>query len=109
MQCQSLAAIGARLAVCAVVLAPGQIAAQSSVELEQEVREALRRDRDLRRVGVAVTGSEVTLTGELETFWAKSEAIRRTLEHRPALLDTAVLDDEERAMLDEIRKERGTP
>lgn len=80
MQCQSLAAIGARLAVCAVVLAPGQIAAQSSVELEQEVREALRRDRDLRRVGVAVTGSEVTLTGELETFWSKSEAIRRTLE-----------------------------
>jgi hypothetical protein len=33
-------------------------------------------------------------------------AIRRTLERRPELLETAVLDDEQRELLDEIRKER---
>ena len=54
---------------------------------------------------------EVLLSGHHADVrrWRKKTAIRRTLEHRPALLDTAVLDDEERAMLDEIRKERGTP
>jgi hypothetical protein len=33
-------------------------------------------------------------------------AIRRTLERRPELLDAAVLDDEQRALLDEILKEQ---
>ena len=31
-------------------------------------------------VAVTVSGGEVTLTGEVETFWSKSEAIRRALE-----------------------------
>ena len=55
-------------------------AAQTSTQVEQEVREELRGERDLRRLEVTVAGSEVTLTGELETFWSKSEAIRRALE-----------------------------
>ena len=55
-------------------------AAQPTTRLEREVREELRGERDLRRLDVTVAGSEVTLTGELETFWSKSEAIRRTLE-----------------------------
>ena len=55
-------------------------AAQTTTRLEREVREELRGERDLRRLDVTVAGSEVTLTGELETFWSKSEAIRRTLE-----------------------------
>ena len=54
---------------------------------------------------------EVLLSGHHEEVrrWRKKTAIRRTLECRPALLDTAVLDDEERAMLDEIRKETRRP
>jgi hypothetical protein len=32
-------------------------------------------------------------------------AIRRTFERRPELLETADLDDEQRALLDEIRNE----
>jgi len=54
---------------------------------------------------------EVLLSGHHEEvrLWRKKTAIRRTLERRPALLDAAALDDEERAMLEEIRKERGVP
>jgi tRNA (guanine37-N1)-methyltransferase len=53
---------------------------------------------------------EVLLSGHHEDVrrWRKKTAIRRTLERRPALLETAALDDEERTMLDEIRKESGT-
>jgi tRNA (guanine37-N1)-methyltransferase len=36
--------------------------------------------------------------------WRKRAALARTLERRPELLDTAVLDDEERKLLDEIKK-----
>jgi len=54
---------------------------------------------------------DVLLSGHHEEVrrWRKKTAIRRTLERRPELLDTAALDDEERAMLDEIKKERGAP
>lgn len=55
-------------------------AAQTTTRIEREVREELRGERDLRGLDVTVAGSEVTLTGELETFWSKSEAIRRVLE-----------------------------
>ena len=72
-------------AVC-VLLALGVLqtgvapaAAQPSERLER-VRDELRRERGLRRLEVAVDGSEVTLTGGLDTFWLKSEAIRRALE-----------------------------
>ena len=36
--------------------------------------------------------------------WRKRESIARTLARRPELLDTAVLDDEERAILEELKK-----
>ncbi len=55
------------------------VTAQTSTVIEREVREELRRDRDLRRLDVTVVGDEVTLRGELNTFWSKSEAIRRSL------------------------------
>jgi tRNA (guanine37-N1)-methyltransferase len=38
--------------------------------------------------------------------WRRKAALQRTLERRPELLDTASLDDEERALLTEIRKEQ---
>ena len=53
--------------------------AQPSERLER-VRDELRRERGLRRLEVTVNGSEVTLTGGLDSFWLKSEAIRRALE-----------------------------
>jgi len=39
--------------------------------------------------------------------WRRKEALARTLDRRPDLIERAALDDEERALLDEIRKERG--
>jgi tRNA (guanine37-N1)-methyltransferase len=37
--------------------------------------------------------------------WRRKMALQRTLERRPELLDDAVLDEEERAMLEELQKE----
>jgi tRNA (guanine37-N1)-methyltransferase len=53
---------------------------------------------------------EVLMSGHHEQVrrWRKKTAIQRTLERRPELLDTAAMDDEERALLDEIRKEQET-
>ena len=53
---------------------------------------------------------DVLLSGHHEQVrrWRKKTAIQRTLERRPELLDVAALDDEERALLDEIRKEQET-
>jgi tRNA (guanine37-N1)-methyltransferase len=50
---------------------------------------------------------DVLLSGHHEEIrrWRRKMAIQRTLERRPDLLDTAVLDAEQRALLDEIRKE----
>jgi tRNA (guanine37-N1)-methyltransferase len=39
--------------------------------------------------------------------WRKRQALARTLERRPELLESAVLDDEERALLDELKQESG--
>jgi len=51
---------------------------------------------------------DVLLSGHHEEVrrWRKRAALRRTLERRPELLDAAALDDEERAMLGEIRREQ---
>jgi tRNA (guanine37-N1)-methyltransferase len=38
--------------------------------------------------------------------WRKREALSRTLERRPDLLDEAALDDEEREMLRELKGAR---
>ena len=54
------------------------------------------------------TVPEVLLSGHHEEVrrWRKLAALRRTLERRPDLINAAALDDEGRAMLDEIRKEQ---
>ena len=54
----------------------GQIAAQ----IERDVQRTLQDERDLRAIAVSVTGTAVTLTGRVPTFWAKSRAIEKTLE-----------------------------
>jgi tRNA (guanine37-N1)-methyltransferase len=38
--------------------------------------------------------------------WRRKEALARTLDRRPDLIEHAALDDEDRALLEEIRKER---
>ncbi len=80
MERHATAAVCAVLFVCALSLPAGSAQAQAGAQLEQEVRDVLRKERSLRRLDVAISGSEVTLTGELESFWQKSEAIRRSLE-----------------------------
>jgi osmotically-inducible protein OsmY len=80
MQRPATVATRAILFACALSLPAGPVMAQAVPPLEQEVRDALRKERSLRRLDVAVSGSEVTLTGALESFWRKSEAIRRALD-----------------------------
>ena len=63
-----------------VLVGPNPASSQSSNQTERDVREALRGERDLRGLDVTIAGNEVTLSGQLETFWSKSEAIRRALE-----------------------------
>ena len=48
----------------------------TSLAVEAAVRDALNGERALRRLSVSVDGREATLTGDLDTFWLKSEAIR---------------------------------
>ena len=80
MQRHATAAAHALLIVCAFGASVLPAAAQTTTGIEREVRAELRGERDLRRLDVTVAGSEVTLTGELETFWSKTEAIRRAFE-----------------------------
>ncbi len=80
MQRHTTAAAHALLVVWACGASVTTGLAQTTTQIEREVREELRGERDLRRLDVAVAGSEVTLTGEVKTFWSKSEAIRRALE-----------------------------
>jgi len=43
--------------------------------------------------------------GEVDR-WRRREALRRTMERRPDLLESAPLTDADRAVLDELRRER---
>jgi tRNA (guanine37-N1)-methyltransferase len=45
--------------------------------------------------------------GEVDR-WRRRETLRRTLERRPDLLETAPLSDDDRRILDELRAEQGT-
>ena len=60
----------------------------------------------------AAVGSErvpdVLLSGNHAEIrrWRKRESLARTLARRPELLDTAVLDEEERAILEELQKQQ---
>ena len=54
-------------------------ASQTSSQIEREVRDSLRGEGDLRQIEVSVQGNTVTLAGRVQTFWAKDQAIKRTL------------------------------
>ena len=69
------------VALLPVLVAAGVPAlAQSADVLARAVEAALHEERGLRCVQVTVSGAGVTLTGRVDTFWAKHEALRRTLD-----------------------------
>jgi tRNA (guanine37-N1)-methyltransferase len=51
---------------------------------------------------------EILLSGNHEAIrvWRREESLRRTLERRPDLLETAALTDEDRDLLERIEGER---
>ena len=61
-----------------LLLVPAAQAGQAT-ELQRQVKDAMR-GRDLRRVEVAVEGTEAILSGNVPHFWAKDQAIKRALE-----------------------------
>jgi tRNA (guanine37-N1)-methyltransferase len=91
-------------------LVPGVVGDDQSVEADSFTRGLLdhphyTRPADFhgRRVpDVLISGHH----GEIRR-WRQREALRRTAERRPELLETAVLDDEERALLRELQLTRG--
>lgn len=105
---------GGELAALVVVdavsrLLPGVVGDARSVEEESFSRGLLdcpHYTRPPEFAGHTVPG--VLLSGHHEEVrrWRKKTALRRTLERRPELLTSAALDDEERAMLEEIRNEQ---
>lgn len=54
--------------------------AQSSGALARAVEAVLREERGLRRLEVEISGAEVTLAGDVDTFWLKHAALQRTLD-----------------------------
>ena len=92
-------------------LVPGVVGDARSVEQDSFSRGLLdypHYTRPAEFSGLKVP--DVLLSGHHEQVrrWRRKTAIQRTLERRPELLDTAAMDDEERALLDEIRKEQET-
>ena len=104
---------GGELAALVVVdavsrLVPGVVGDAQSVVEESFSRGLLDYPHFTRPpdfAGQQVPG--VLLSGHHEEVrrWRRKTALRRTLERRPELLTSAALDDEERAMLEEIRQE----
>jgi tRNA (guanine37-N1)-methyltransferase len=94
-------------AICRLV--PGVVGDARSVEQDSFSRGLLdypHYTRPSEFAGQKVP--DVLLSGHHEEVrrWRKLTALRRTLQRRPELLSMAALDDEERRMLDEIRREQ---
>ena len=88
---------------------PGVVGDAQSVEEDSFARGLLDHPHYTRPSEFAGRNvPEVLLSGHHEEVrrWRKMAALRRTLERRPDLLNLAALDDEGRAMLDEIRNEQ---
>jgi tRNA (guanine37-N1)-methyltransferase len=108
---------GGELAALVVVdavsrLVPGVVGDSQSVVDESFSRGLLDYPHYTRPAEVAGQAvPEVLLSGHHGEVrrWRRKMALRRTLERRPELLKDAVLDDEERALLDEIRGEGERP
>ena len=93
-------------------LVPGVVGDEQSVEGDSFTRGLLDYPHYTRPAEYAGrTVPDVLLSGHHADVrrWRKKAALTRTLERRPDLLADAALDEEDRALLDEIRKERGAP
>jgi tRNA (guanine37-N1)-methyltransferase len=87
---------------------PGVVGDSRSVEEDSFSRGLLDHPHYTRPADVSGHKvPDVLLSGHHEEVrrWRRKMAIRRTLDRRPELLDAAELDDEQRALLDEVRKE----
>lgn len=104
---------GGELAALVIVdavsrLVPGVVGDSRSVEEDSFSRGLLDHPHYTRPAEVSGHRvPDVLLSGHHEEVrrWRRKMAIRRTLERRPELLDAAELDDEQRTLLDEVRKE----
>jgi tRNA (guanine37-N1)-methyltransferase len=90
-------------------LVPGVVGDDASVARDTFARGLLdfpQYTRPAEYRGMAVP--PVLLSGHHREIdgWRRREALARTLARRPELLETADLDDEDRAVLDELRKTR---
>ena len=91
-------------------LQPGAVGDEQSVECDSFSRGLLDYPHYTRPAEFeGVTVPEVLLSGHHGEIrrWRKRESLRRTLERRPDLLERAALDEEERALLRELREEKG--
>jgi len=89
-------------------LVPGVVRDAQSVDEDSFVRGMLDHPHYTRPAEVdAHAVPDVLLSGHHAEIrrWRKREAVRRTLERRPDLLERAVLDDEERAIVQELKDE----
>ena len=90
-------------------LVPGVVGDEQSVDEDSFSRGLLDHPHFTRPAGFAgLDVPDVLLSGHHADVrrWRKKAALSRTLERRPELLADAALDDDERALLDEIRRER---
>ena len=62
------------------VAVPVSARSQAPSALAGAVEAALRGERGLSRLEVTVSGAEVTLSGDVDTFWLKHDALQRTLD-----------------------------
>jgi tRNA (guanine37-N1)-methyltransferase len=105
---------GGELAALVIVdavsrLIPGVVGDEQSVEEDSFSRGLLDYPHYTRPAefgGLRVP--DVLLSGHHAEVrrWRRKAALARTLDRRPELLDAAVLDEEDRALLDELRRER---
>jgi tRNA (guanine37-N1)-methyltransferase len=89
-------------------LVPGVVGDEQSVEEDSFSRGLLDHPHYTRPAVIAGHRvPDVLLSGHHADVrrWRRKAALARTLERRPDLLAEAVLDEEERALLDEIRRE----
>ena len=92
-------------------LVPGVVGDPESVEHDSFSRGLLDHPHYTRPANFEGLGvPEVLLSGHHEEVskWRKRAALVRTLERRPDLLTTAMLDDEEQSLLNQIQKEQGS-
>ena len=104
---------GGELAAAVVIdavarLVPGVVGDTQSVDEDSFARGLLDHPHYTRPAEVDGRGvPDVLLSGHHEEIrrWRKRQAVRRTLERRPDLLEHALLDDEERVIMQELKDE----